>query len=90
MRIIQEALTNVRRHSDASKVLIQCGQSDGQVCICIEDDGQGFNPDQIIQKGDQRYGLKIMRERAESVGGSLEFDSQPGSGTRIFVRTPSD
>jgi signal transduction histidine kinase len=90
MRIIQEALTNVRRHSDASKVLIQCGQIDGQVCICIEDNGQGFNPDQIIKEGDQHYGIKIMRERAESVGGSLEFDSQPGEGTRIILRTPLD
>lgn len=90
MRIIQEALTNVRRHSDASKVLIQCGHSDGQVCICIEDNGRGFKPDQVINEDDQRYGLKIMGERAESVGGRLEFDSQPGAGTRIIVRVPAD
>jgi signal transduction histidine kinase len=90
MRIIQEALTNVRRHSNASQVLIQCGQEDGLVCMCIEDNGRGFNPDQVIKEDDQHYGLKIMGERAESVGGSLEFDSKPGAGTRIIVRVPSD
>ena len=90
MRIIQEALTNVRRHSDANKVLIQCGEEDGLVCMCIEDNGRGFNPDQVIKEVDQRYGLKIMGERAESVGGSLEFDSQPGAGTRIIVRVPAE
>ncbi len=90
MRIIQEALTNVRRHSDASKVLIQCGQEDGLVYMSVEDNGWGFNPDQIIKEEDQRYGLKIMGERAESVGGSLEFDSHPGAGTRIIVRVPAE
>ncbi|MFN2234838.1 MAG: GAF domain-containing protein [Anaerolineales bacterium] len=90
MRIIQEALTNVRRHSNASEVLIQCGQEEGQVCMCIEDNGRGFNPDQVIKEDSQHYGLKIMGERAESVGGSLEFDSQPGAGTRIILRVPAD
>jgi two-component system nitrate/nitrite sensor histidine kinase NarX len=70
--------------------LIQCGQNDGQVYICIEDNGQGFNPNQVIKEGVQHYGLKIMGERAESVGGRLEFDSQPGAGTRIIVRIPAD
>jgi nitrate/nitrite-specific signal transduction histidine kinase len=88
LRVIQEALTNVRRHSDAAKVLINCRQGGEQVCISIEDDGQGFYPDEVTKDGGQRYGLQIMRERAESVGGSLEIDSLPGKGTRVVVSVP--
>ena len=50
MRIIQEALTNVRRHSDASKVLIQCGQEDGLVCVCIEDNGRDLTLIRLSKK----------------------------------------
>ncbi len=89
LRIIQEALANVRRHSDAGKVLIHCMSGEEQVCISIEDDGRGFYPAQVAANGGQSYGLQIMRERAESVGGSLEVDSQPGQGTRVVVRVPS-
>ncbi len=89
LRIIQEALTNVRRHSNAGKVLIHCMSGGEQVCISIEDDGQGFYPTRVSTDEGQRYGLQIMRERAESVGGSLELDSQPGEGTRVVVRIPA-
>ncbi len=88
LRIIQEALTNVRRHSDASRVLIQFVGGEDRVCIRIEDNGQGFLPTQVAKAGGQRFGLQIMRERAESVSGSLELDSQPGKGTRVIVRVP--
>jgi len=89
LRIVQESLTNVRRHSDAGKVLIHCSQGGEQVCISVEDDGQGFYPGEVLKEGGQHYGLQIMRERAESVGGSLELDSQPGQGTRVIVCVPS-
>ena len=88
LRIVQEALTNVRRHSDAGKVLINCTQGGEQVCISVEDNGQGFYPAEVSKEGSQHYGLQIMRERAESVGGSLELVSQPGQGTRVIVRVP--
>jgi signal transduction histidine kinase len=88
LRIIQEALTNVRRHSEATEVLINCTQGGEQVCFSIEDDGQGFYPAEVDKERGQRYGLQIMRERAESVGGSLEIDSQPGHGTRVVVWVP--
>ena len=87
-RIIQEALTNVRRHSNANKVMIKCKQSNNQVRFSIEDNGQGFFPDQTNKKDGQHYGLLIMRERAESISGSLELDSHPGKGTRVIVRVP--
>jgi signal transduction histidine kinase len=89
LRIIQEALTNVRRHSDAAEVLINCSQGGELFCITIQDDGHGFYPAEIEKDGSQSYGLQIMRERAESVGGRLEIDSQPGQGTRVTVWVPS-
>jgi signal transduction histidine kinase len=88
LRIIQEALTNVRRHSDAEKVMIHFSESNSGVRMRIEDNGRGFHPEQTIQAAGQHYGLQIMRERAESVGARLELDSQPGQGTRIEVWVP--
>lgn len=88
LRIIQEALTNVRRHSDAEEVSIHFSESNSGVRMRIEDNGRGFRPEQTSQAAGQHYGLQIMRERAESVGGRLELHSQPGQGTRIVVWFP--
>jgi len=88
LRIIQEALTNVRKHADADCVWICCEEDGDRICIKIEDNGRGFYPLQAVQDGHQHYGLQIMRERAESVGGSLELDSRPGQGTRVLVQVP--
>lgn len=88
LRIIQEALVNVRKHAEANKVRITCQPAGAQVCVIIEDNGRGFALDQIPGADKQHFGLQIMRERAESVGGGLELDSQPGHGTRVIVRMP--
>lgn len=88
LRIIQEALTNVRKHSGAKSVRVCCREDQDQICINIEDDGRGFYPDESNGGDRQHFGLQIMRERAESVGGSLELESQPGHGTRVVVRMP--
>ena len=88
LRIIQEALGNVRKHSGASFVRIHFHQAGAQVMVCIEDNGQGFSPDEVPKANGQHYGLQIMRERAESVGGSLKLESLPGQGTRVLVYVP--
>ncbi len=88
LRIIQEALTNVRKHSAAGKVLLRCSQGGDQMCVHIEDDGQGFHHSEEIEENGQHFGLQIMKERAESVGGSLVLDSKPGEGTRVVVCVP--
>ena len=90
MRIIQEALTNVRKHSAAGKVLLRCSQREDQMCVHIEDDGQGFHLSNGISENGQHYGLQIMKERAESVGGSLVLDTKPGEGTRVIVCVPAE
>lgn len=89
-RIIQEALANVRKHAHANKVCVQMERCEDQYCITVEDDGQGFNPDELGERecGTGGVGLQIMRERAESLGGSLHIESHKGQGTRVTVQIP--
>jgi len=88
MRILQEALNNVRKHSRASRVNVQLFTDNGEKVFLIEDNGKGFDVPIIMQKieTDQHFGLQNMFKRAESIGGKLIIKSQPGSGTRIIVR----
>ncbi len=87
LRIIQEALTNVRKHATASKVDVSFSLRDGAALATVEDNGRGFDPG--LAAADQSFGLRIMRERAEEVGGSLEISSAPGAGTRVIVQVPA-
>jgi signal transduction histidine kinase len=84
-RITQEALTNARKHGSAGHVLVEIQDNDHYVHLAVGDDGQGFDP-RAKAKG---FGLHIMRERAELLGGTLEIDSEPGRGTRITVDLPT-
>ena len=88
MRIIQEALINVRKHTQAKRVLIHFEQEQDQVRIRIVDNGQGFDPEQPQGEDQLRFGLQVMRERAESVYGSMAIVSMPGWGTQILVQVP--
>ncbi len=80
--ITQEALNNIVRHAQAHSVTVHLVQSGQTLILKIEDDGIGFDPQQITTGG---IGLKTMRERAESLNANLHIDSQPGRGTRIIV-----
>jgi nitrate/nitrite-specific signal transduction histidine kinase len=91
LRIIQEALANVRKHAGARQVEVCIASaSDGMLEAAISDDGRGFDPAHARPEGDRQphFGLSTMRERAESVGGSLDVLSAPGEGTRVIVRLP--
>jgi nitrate/nitrite-specific signal transduction histidine kinase len=88
VRIIQEALTNIRKHAAAKNVTVRFDHIDRQVRICIQDDGRGFDPSLVSGKEDQQFGLDIMRERTRAIGGTLELDARPGHGTRIMIRVP--
>ncbi len=89
-RVVQEAITNVARHSGAETVLIQCALEDGELVIEIEDDGRGFEPAAVSVTGETARGLGLlgMRERVELVGGHLTIDSAPGRGAHVTVRVP--
>ena len=84
-RITQEALTNARKHGGARHVLIEIGDCDHYVHLAVSDDGQGFDPH---AKADG-FGLHIMAERAELLGGTLEINSAPGCGTQITLDLPT-
>ncbi len=83
-RILQEALANVARHSQASRVEVTLSCREGVCKLSIEDDGTGFDID-LPQEG---FGLQSMRERAESLGGHFQVESNSGKGTFIQVRFP--
>lgn len=88
-RIVQEALTNVARHSHGSRAQIAILQHKGSVGIEIIDNGHGFQPENVTQaKGRKRLGLLGMRERAEMIGGLFTISSTPGNGTTIRVEIP--
>lgn len=88
IRVIQEALTNVRKHAGARSAAVRIQHTAGAVRIVIEDDGRGFDP---VDVADARnaFGLHSMRERIELVGGSLAVDSTRGAGTRITATIPA-
>ena len=88
LRIIQEALANVRKHAGATSVRITICAEDHTVRSSIVDNGRGFDPETIGRSDFPRFGLSTMRERAEAVGGVLEIDATPGEGTRVHVRVP--
>ncbi len=88
LRVIQEALANVRKHAGAKTVCVRYYQEGNHLCVQVEDDGQGFNPLQVTNTGQQHIGLQVMSERMAGIGGSLQCISQPGQGTRIILHAP--
>ena len=90
-RIVQEALTNVRKHADARRVEIRLDAGAGELLISVVDDGRGF----ATSSGDGsdewlRYGLSAMRDRAAAIGGSLEVSSEAGAGgTTVRLSLPT-
>jgi PAS domain S-box-containing protein len=87
-RILQEALTNVMRHAGAHSVQVYLRVEDGELCLCVIDDGKGFAPGQ--RKAGQSFGLVGMQERVFMLGGRLQIDSQPGEGTTLLARVALD
>ncbi|MCH8206902.1 MAG: sensor histidine kinase [Chloroflexi bacterium] len=88
LRIIQEALANVRRHSEATTAWVMLNGTTRTVELMIRDDGRGFVPEENSGNGSGHHGLKVMRERAESVGGTLDITSGPGKGTEVRALLP--
>jgi len=85
-RVVQEALTNVVRHSQASRVDVLLTQRQEQLSLIIEDDGRGFDLQEAMQKN--RLGLQGMQERVEMIDGRLLIESTAGRGTTIAVEIP--
>ncbi len=90
VRIVQESLTNVRKHAKATHVRVDISRDGNELIAVIEDDGVGFNAAARARGEFPQFGLSTMRERAESIGGTLTIDSTPGSGTRVKLTMVSD
>ncbi|MDT8899633.1 histidine kinase N-terminal 7TM domain-containing protein [Anaeroselena agilis] len=88
LRIIQEALTNIRKHAKASKATIRIAVADRRVIAVVEDDGCGFDPAAPAKR--KSFGLQIMDERAGEAGGRLRIESAPGEGTKVTVEFSLD
>jgi two-component system sensor histidine kinase UhpB len=89
-RVIQEALSNVARHSGASRAEVRLGASAGLVTLSVADDGHGFELEAALDSRQRSLGLFGMRERAALVGGRLSLDSAPGRGTRVLLEIPAE
>jgi PAS domain S-box-containing protein len=83
LRVIQEALTNARRHSGARNVWVSLQVEGSELVAEVSDDGRGFRPDTA-----SGVGLSSMSERAAAIGGNLEIESAVGQGTRVHLRVP--
>ncbi len=83
--IIQEGLTNIQRHAQATQVQLQAERIDDQIVVILRDNGIGFNLDQASTG----FGLRSMTERAQSLGGKLSIASAPEQGTQIQLATPA-
>lgn len=84
--IFREALTNIEKHSQASKVSIKIGWDEDCLVLAVSDNGKGFDP--LNTHYGNHYGLKFMRERVELLNGTLDIHSATGSGTNLIARVP--
>jgi signal transduction histidine kinase len=87
-RLVQEALTNIRKHANASEVSITMIDTGREMRVIIADNGVGFDPREGGRRDFPRFGLATMRERAEASGGTFSMSSRPGVGTTIEVTLP--
>ncbi|MEP6469821.1 MAG: sensor histidine kinase [Chloroflexota bacterium] len=85
LRIMQEALANVRKHADATLVRVELSASHDELRLTVSDNGRGFEADALGRSG---YGLSSMRQRAELIGGTISVESRPQDGTRVVVAVP--
>lgn len=88
-RVIQEGLTNVAKHSQATQAWIKLAVEDGRIKVKVFDNGRGFDVEKTLQQSTKRsLGLFGINERVELLGGSFRVESAPGKGTTIFVEVP--
>lgn len=88
--IVQEALTNVRKHAGASQVTLRLGRQNGRVFVSVEDNGCGFDTQVLGNGGLRNFGLSIMKERAEAAGGRFSVQSRPQQGAVVQVELPGN
>jgi signal transduction histidine kinase len=88
LRITQEAVTNVRKHAKAKQVIVDLALVDHQICLMIQDDGQGFPLERLTERRGISFGIDFMHRRAEGIDATLHIQSALGEGTRVCVQFP--
>ncbi|NJO82541.1 MAG: PAS domain S-box protein [Blastochloris sp.] len=88
LRIVQEALANVRKHAQATVVQVYVEAAADGFTLVVADNGCGFDLRTVDSAAEAHYGLRGMRERADEIGATLRIDSRPGLGTRVILQTP--
>ncbi len=88
LRVVQEALQNVRKHGGASSVIVASVIADEEWVLTVRDDGRGFDVGAVAARGRRNFGLQFMQERAELIGAHFEVHSQPDSGTTVRLAIP--
>ena len=89
-RIVQEALTNIRKHASATQARIIITHENGLVRLSIEDNGIGFNTQTVKPEDQEKIGLNAMLERAKEIGANLKINTKIGVGTQILVELPTE
>jgi two-component system sensor histidine kinase DegS len=87
-RTIQSLLGNVREHAQATQAKVLVDLDEAQVSATVEDNGKGFDAEQVLEEEGPGRGLRTLQDRIEQVGGTLDFESRPGQGTRVTLRLP--
>lgn len=87
-RIMQEAVTNIVRHADATRARIVARHADGRFEVSVADNGCGFDAAATLAASDQGFGTRGMRDRADLFGGHLNIESAPGDGTTVTLELP--
>jgi two-component system sensor histidine kinase DegS len=88
LRLVQEALQNVRKHATAQHASVNSRLDDRDWILEVRDDGRGFDVDTVAARGRRNFGLQFMRERAELIGARFEVRSRPNGGTVVWLAIP--
>lgn len=89
-RVIQECLLNIRKHSDASRVVFRCKKKDNKYFILIQDNGKGFTMEEAEDKANSHFGLALIHEGVGLLDGTIHISSVIGKGTNIEIMIPTD
>jgi two-component system sensor histidine kinase DegS len=88
LRVVQEALQNMRKHAGASRTVVSTRLEPSKWILEVSDDGRGFDVSAVAARGRRNFGLQLMRERAELIGAQFEVRSRPGGGTVVGLSIP--
>jgi len=87
-RMVQEAITNIRKHSGVKKAKVTMEERNQHLILKISDEGRGFDMEKALEEKEESYGIIGMRERAELLGGKIRINSAPGAGTTVIIEVP--